>query len=151
MTVRAKGLDHVAIVVRDLEESIPLWRDALGLELTHVEEVPEQQVKTAIFGHGMGRVELICPTTPDSGVAKFLASRGEGLHHVCIEVEDIESAMESLRKAGAPLIDREPRPGAGGARVAFVHPKGMRGVLTELRQGPPDPAAPVSERSPRRP
>jgi methylmalonyl-CoA/ethylmalonyl-CoA epimerase len=136
MTVRAKGLDHVAIVVRDLEESIPLWRDALGLELTEVEEVPEQQVRTAIFGHGMGRVELICPTTPDSGVAKFLASRGEGLHHVCIEVEDIESAMDSLRKAGAPLIDQEPRPGAGGARVAFVHPKGMRGVLTELRQGP---------------
>ncbi|HZW89978.1 MAG TPA: VOC family protein, partial [Myxococcaceae bacterium] len=101
MTVRAKGLDHVAIVVRDLEESIPLWRDALGLELTHVEEVPEQSVRTAIFGHGMGRVELICPTTPDSGVAKFLASRGEGLHHVCIEVEDIESAMDSLRKAGA--------------------------------------------------
>jgi methylmalonyl-CoA/ethylmalonyl-CoA epimerase len=149
MTVRAKGLDHVAIVVRDLEESIPLWRDALGLELTEVEEVPEQQVKTAIFGHGMGRVELICPTTPDSGVAKFLASRGEGLHHVCIEVEDIESAMDSLRKAGAPLIDQEPRPGAGGARVAFVHPRGMRGVLTELRQGPPGPATPVS--GPRRP
>ena len=144
MTVRAKGLDHVAIVVRDLEESIPLWRDALGLELTEVEEVPEQQVRTAIFGHGMGRVELICPTTPDSGVAKFLASRGEGLHHVCIEVEDIESAMESLRKAGAPLIDREPRPGAGGARVAFVHPRGMRGVLTELRQGPPAGDDPVS-------
>jgi methylmalonyl-CoA/ethylmalonyl-CoA epimerase len=91
----------------------------------------------------MGRVELICPTTPDSGVAKFLASRGEGLHHVCIEVEDIEAAMDSLRKAGAPLIDREPRPGAGGARVAFVHPKGMRGVLTELREGPSEPE-PVS-------
>jgi methylmalonyl-CoA/ethylmalonyl-CoA epimerase len=151
MTVRAKGLDHVAIVVRDLEESIPLWRDALGLELTHVEEVPEQAVRTAIFGHGMGRVELICPTTQDSGIAKFLASRGEGLHHVCIEVEDIESAMDSLRKAGAPLIDEEPRPGAGGARVAFVHPKGMRGVLTELRQGPPGPAVPVSGGARRRP
>ena len=148
MTVHAKGLDHVAIVVRDLDESIRLWRDALGLELTHVEEVPEQLVRTAIFGHGMGRVELICPTTPDSGVAKFLASRGEGLHHVCIEVEDIESAMESLRKAGAPLIDREPRPGAGGARVAFVHPKGMRGVLTELREGPAGADAPISGRRP---
>ena len=141
MTVHAKGLDHVAIVVRDLDESIQLWRDALGLELAHVEEVPEQQVRTAIFGHGMGRVELISPTTADSGVARFLASRGEGLHHVCIEVEDIEAAMESLRKAGAPLIDKEPRPGAGGARVAFVHPKGMRGVLTELRQGPADGTA----------
>jgi methylmalonyl-CoA/ethylmalonyl-CoA epimerase len=148
MTVRAKGLDHVAIVVRDLEESIKLWRDALGLELTEIEEVPEQLVRTAIFGHGMGRVELISPTTPDSGVAKFLASRGEGLHHVCIEVEDIESAMESLRQAGAPLIDKEPRPGAGGARVAFVHPKGMRGVLTELREGPREAAPPVSGRRP---
>jgi len=148
MTVHAKGLDHVAIVVRDLEESIRLWRDALGLELTHVEEVPEQLVRTAIFGHGMGRVELISPTTSDSGVARFLATRGEGLHHVCIEVEDIESAMDSLRKAGAPLIDQEPRPGAGGARVAFVHPRGMRGVLTELRQGPPEPADPVSGRRP---
>jgi len=148
MTVHAKGLDHVAIVVRDLEESIRLWRDALGLELTHVEEVPEQQVRTAIFGHGMGRVELISPTTADSGVARFLATRGEGLHHVCIEVEDIESAMDSLRKAGAPLIDQEPRPGAGGARVAFVHPRGMRGVLTELRQGPAGPAHPVSGRRP---
>ena len=148
MTVRAKGLDHVAIVVRDLEESIKLWRDALGLELTEVEEVPEQQVRTAIFGHGMGRVELISPTTPDSGVAKFLASRGEGLHHVCIEVEDIESAMDSLRRAGAPLIDQAPRPGAGGARVAFVHPKGMRGVLTELREGPPGTGQPVSGRRP---
>jgi len=88
-------------------------------------------------GHGSGRVELICPTSPDTGVARFLEKRGEGMHHICIEVEDIESAMDSLRKAGAPLIDREPRPGAGGARVAFVHPKGMRGVLTELRQGPP--------------
>jgi methylmalonyl-CoA/ethylmalonyl-CoA epimerase len=137
MSVHAKGLDHVAIVVRDLEESIRLWRDALGLELEAVEEVPEQEVRTAIFGKGLGRVELISPTTADSGVAKFLEKRGEGLHHVCIEVEDIEAAMASLRKAGAPLIDAEPRPGAGGARVAFVHPKGMRGVLTELRQGPP--------------
>ena len=139
MSVKAKGLDHVAVVVRDLEAAIRLYRDTLGLELSAVEEVPEQAVRTAIFGTGMGRVELISPTTPDSGVARFLASRGEGLHHVCIEVEDIESAMDSLRKAGAPLIDKEPRPGAGGARVAFVHPKGMRGVLTELREGPRGP------------
>jgi len=151
MTVRAKGLDHVAIVVRDLEESIRLWRDALGLELTHVEEVPEQAVRTAIFGRGMGRVELISPTTSDSGVARFLASRGEGLHHVCIEVEDIEEAMESLRKAGAPLIDPRPRTGAGGARVAFVHPRGMRGVLTELRQGPGAETGPVGVSGSRRP
>ena len=136
MKVKAKGLDHVAIVVRDLDAAIRLYRDTLGLELTHVEEVPEQQVTTAIFGHGMGRVELICPTTKDSGVARFLEKRGEGLHHICVEVEDIEAAMAALRAAGAPLIDQAPKPGAGGARVAFVHPKGTHGVLTELREGP---------------
>ena len=98
--------------------------------------MPEQQVVTAIFGEGMGRVELICPTTGDSGVARFLQKRGEGLHHICLEVEDIEAALAALREKGAPLIDQEPRKGAGGARVAFIHPKGTHGVLIELRQGP---------------
>ena len=134
--MKALGLDHVAIAVKDLDAAIALYRDALGLELAHVEEVPEQQVRTAIFGEGMGRVELICPTTRDSGVAKFLEKRGEGLHHICIEVADIEAAMQALRDRGAPLIDPTPKPGAGGAKVAFVHPKGLHGVLVELRQGP---------------
>jgi methylmalonyl-CoA/ethylmalonyl-CoA epimerase len=140
MRVKARGLDHVAIVVRDLEAAIRLYRDTLGLELTQVEEVPEQQVKTAIFGEGMGRVELICPTTGDSGVAKYLEKRGEGLHHVCIEVDDLDAALATLRASGAPLVDETPKPGAGGARVAFVHPRGMRGVLTELREGPKGPS-----------
>ena len=136
MTVKAKGLDHVAIVVRDLEAAIRLYRDTLGLELTAVEEVPEQQVTTAIFGRGLGRVELICPTTVDSGVGRFLEKRGEGLHHICLEVEDLEGTLQALRDAGTPLIDEAPRPGAGGAKVAFIHPRGARGVLTELREGP---------------
>jgi methylmalonyl-CoA/ethylmalonyl-CoA epimerase len=138
MGVKAKGLDHVAIVVRDLEAAIRLYRDTLGLQLTQVEDVPEQHVTTAIFGHGMGRVELICPTTADSGVAKYLEKRGEGLHHICLEVEDLDAALAALRAAGAPLIDQAPKPGAGGARVAFVHPRGTHGVLTELREGPKD-------------
>ena len=137
MKVKAKGLDHVAIAVKDLDKATAFYRDVFGLELTEVEEVPEQQVKTAIFGHGMGRVELICTTVKDSGVARFLEKRGEGLHHICIEVEDIEAAMAELRAQGAPLIDQTPKPGAGGARVAFIHPKGTSGVLTELRQGLP--------------
>ena len=137
MTVKAKGLDHVAIAVKDLDRAIALYRDAFGLELAEVEEVPEQQVRTAIFGHGMGRIELICPTVNDSGVAKFLEKRGEGLHHICVEVEDIEAAMAALKEKGAPLIDQTPKPGAGGAKVAFIHPKGTHGVLVELRQGPP--------------
>lgn len=136
MNVKAKGLDHVAIAVKDLDKAIAVYRDALGLPLSEIEEVPEQQVKAAIFGHGMGRVELICPTTTDSGVARFLEKRGEGLHHICVEVEDIEAAMAALRAKGAPLIDEAPKPGAGGAKVAFIHPKGTGGVLIELRQGP---------------
>jgi methylmalonyl-CoA/ethylmalonyl-CoA epimerase len=136
MSVKAEGLDHVAIVVKDLEAAIRLYRDTLGLELTGVEEVPEQHVTTAIFGRGMGRVELICPTTKDSGVARYLEKRGEGLHHICLEVADLDGALAALREAGAPLIDQAPKPGAGGARVAFVHPRGTHGVLTELREGP---------------
>lgn len=137
MTVKAKGLDHVAIAVKDLDKAISVYRDALGLELAEIEDVPEQRVRTAIFGHGMGRVELICPTDSDNGVARFLEKRGEGLHHVCIEVEDIDAALASLKARGAPLIDETPKIGAGGARIAFIHPKGTAGVLTELRQGPP--------------
>ena len=135
--VKAKGLDHVAIVVKDLEAAIPIYRDALGLDLAEIEEVKEQQVRTAIFGHGLGRVELICPTTADSGVARFLQKRGEGLHHICLEVEDIDAALAALKARGAPLIDETPKIGAGGAKIAFIHPKGTAGVLTELRQGPP--------------
>jgi methylmalonyl-CoA/ethylmalonyl-CoA epimerase len=136
MNVKAKGLDHVAIAVKDLDKAIAHYRDVLGLELAEIEEVPEQQVRTAIFGHGAGRVELICPTSPDTGVARFLDKRGEGMHHICIEVEDIEATLATLRERGAPLIDQTPKPGAGGAKVAFVHPKGNHGVLVELRQGP---------------
>ena len=136
MSLKSQGLDHVAIAVKDLDAAIALYRDVLGLELAEIEEVPEQQVRTAIFGHGTGRIELICPTAPDTGVAKFLEKRGEGLHHICVEVPDIEAAMSALRERGAPLIDQTPKPGAGGAKVAFVHPKGLHGVLVELRQGP---------------
>jgi methylmalonyl-CoA/ethylmalonyl-CoA epimerase len=136
MNVKSKGLDHVAIAVKDLDKAISLYRDVLGLELAEIEEVPEQQVRTAIFGHGMGRVELICPTSTDTGVAKFLEKRGEGLHHICLEVDDIEATLAALKAKGAPLIDETPKPGAGGAKVAFIHPKGSHGVLVELRQGP---------------
>ncbi len=136
MKIKAKGLDHVAIAVKDLPRAIAVYRDALGLDLAEEEEVAEQQVRTAIFGRGMGRIELICPTTEDSGVARFLAKRGDGLHHLCIEVEDIDASLAQLKAQGAPLIDDSPKPGAGGARVAFIHPRGTGGVLIELRQGP---------------
>lgn len=131
-----KGLDHVAILVSDLDAAIALYRDVYGLELAEIEDVPTEKVRVAIFGHGAGRIELVSPSGSDSPMAKAIEKRGEGLHHVCIEVPDIEKAMAALRVQGAPLLDDKPRPGAGGARVAFVHPKGSRGVLVELRQGP---------------
>jgi len=142
------AIDHVAVAVHDLEAAIAYYRDTFGAEVTHREVVERDGVEEALLAVADSYIQLLTPVRDDSPVAKSLATRGEGLHHVCIEVEDIESAMESLRKAGAPLIDREPRPGAGGARVAFVHPKGMRGVLTELREGPAGADAPISGRRP---
>lgn len=135
-TTAPRSLDHVAIAVTDLDAAVALYRDVFGLPLAEIEEVPSEQLRVAIFGHGAGRIELMQPTSPSSSVAKFLEKRGEGLHHLCIEVEDLEAAMAELKRQGAPLLDEVPRPGAGGARVCFVHPKGARGVLVELRQGP---------------
>ncbi len=135
-TGKAKGLEHVAIAVKDLEVAVQYYVDVLGFAPPELEVVAEQKVRTAIFGHGMGRIELLCPTDPSSSVAKFLEKRGEGLHHVCIEVDDIVATLAELKAKGAQLLDETPKIGAGGAQVAFIHPKGAHGVLTELRQGP---------------
>ncbi len=129
------GLDHVAILVSDLDAAVKLYRDVYGLTLAEIEEVPTEKVRVAIFGRGLGRIELVCPTDPASPLARRIQEKGEGLHHVCLSVPDIEKAMASLEAQGAPLLDRKPRPGAGGSKVAFVHPKGSRGVLVELKQG----------------
>src|SRR5262249_40069394 len=97
---------------------------------------------------GGGRIELICPTVKNSGVAKFLEKRGEGLHHICVDVDDIVASMAELRARGAPLIDQEPKPGEGGSKVVFVHPKGTGGVLVELRQGARGEAKPLAKGAP---
>ncbi len=128
------GLDHVAILVSDLDAAVKLYRDTYGLHLDEIEEVPSEKVRVAIFGHGLGRIELVCPTDPESPLARRLRERGEGLHHVCLAVTDVRATMGQLAAAGAPLLDQVPRPGAGGSQVAFVHPKGSRGVLVELKQ-----------------
>jgi methylmalonyl-CoA/ethylmalonyl-CoA epimerase len=128
------SLDHVAIAVKNLDEAIKHYVEVLGFAPPEIEVVAEQKVTTAIFGHALGRIELICPTEPHSPVAKFLEKRGEGLHHICVEVEDIEAALRNLKMKGAQLVDEVPKIGAGGARIAFVHPKGAFGVLTELRE-----------------
>jgi len=126
-----KKIDHIAIVVRSIEEALKVYRDALGLPLAHVQEVPEQKVKIAFLPIGDCEIELVEPTAADSGVARFLEKRGEGLHHICFEVEDIEAALRDLAARGLRLIDKQPRQGATG-RVAFLHPKSAHGVLIEL-------------------
>jgi methylmalonyl-CoA epimerase len=128
-------MDHIAVVVRDLNEALSFYRDALGLEVDERREVPEEQVEVASFSLGETSIELVQPLGAESGVARFLEKRGEGLHHVCLTVEDIAAAMEQLRDAGADLITEEPRVGADGRRYAFIHPKSAHGVLLELYEG----------------
>jgi methylmalonyl-CoA/ethylmalonyl-CoA epimerase len=127
-------INHIAIVVPDLERGAQFWVQALGLDIAHVEDVPEQRVKVAFVPVGDSNIELLEPTDDQSGVARYLQKRGPGIHHLCLEVEDIEAALDGLRAAGIPLIDEEPRPGANGKKYAFVHPKGTGGVLVELYQ-----------------
>ncbi len=125
-------VDHIGIATRSIEESLKFWRDALGLEVKHAETVEEQGVNVAMLPAGEPRVELLEPTGPASPVAKFLEKRGPGIHHVAVRVDDIRAALARLKREGARLIDEEPRKGAGGCLVAFVHPSASGGVLLEL-------------------
>lgn len=124
-------IDHIGIIVRDIQQALEFYETALGLSLSQVVEVPDQKVEVAFLPVGESNIELVQPLTDDTGTAKFLEKRGEGIHHICLEVEDIEAALAQLKAHGAPLIDETPRPGAHG-RVAFIHPKGAHGVLLEL-------------------
>ena len=127
-------IDHVAIVVPELEAALAFWQEALGLNLEHTEEVPEQETAVAMLPVGDSEVELVMPTTESSGMAQYMAKRGPGLHHICFEVDDIEAALAELKAKGIRLINESSVAGAGGARVAFVHPKAAGGVLVELVQ-----------------
>jgi methylmalonyl-CoA/ethylmalonyl-CoA epimerase len=127
-------VDHLGIAVRSLDETLAFYRDALGLEVTEVETVLEQKVRVAIMPVGEVRVELLESTDPEGPVAKFIESRGEGLHHVAFRVDDLEATLAALAGAGVRLIDTKPRIGAGGAKIAFIHPKAGFGVLYELCQ-----------------
>jgi methylmalonyl-CoA/ethylmalonyl-CoA epimerase len=125
---------HIGIATKTLEEGLAVWRDVVGLQLDHTEEVSEQGVKVAMLALGDTHVELLEPTSSDSAVGKFLAKRGPGIHHIAIEVTDIHVALADLKNKGARLIDETPRIGAGGCLVAFVHPSATNGVLLELVQ-----------------
>jgi LAO/AO transport system kinase len=127
-------LDHLGIAVRSLEERIALYRDLLGLPLSGVEEVPGEGVRVAFLPAGRTRIELLEPSSPQSAVGRFLEKRGEGIHHVCFEVEDLARALDRLKRAGLEVAGPGERPGAEGSRVAFLHPRGTGGVLLELRE-----------------
>jgi len=126
-----KKINHIGIVVHSIEEALQVYEGALGIELTDIEKVPEQAVRVAFLPVGESEIELLEPLTANSGVARFLEKRGEGVHHICLEVEDIEAALQDLAAKGVRLIDEQPRQGAHG-RVAFLHPKSTHGVLIEL-------------------
>ena len=126
-----KKINHVAIVVEDIDSALGFWRDVLGLELDHIEEVPSQASKVAFIPLGDSEVELVEPIDPDSGLSKYLEKRGEGLHHLCLEVEDIEGMLASLKEKGARLINETPLE-LPGRKMAFIHPKTANGVLIEL-------------------
>jgi len=125
-------IDHIAVVVQDLDTALRFYRDALGLDVIERRKVPEEQVEVASLSLGASSIELVQPLDTESGVARFLEKRGEGLHHICLTVEDITPAMERLRDAGGELISEEPRVGADGRRYAFIHPQSAHGVLLEL-------------------
>ncbi|HDD55917.1 MAG TPA: methylmalonyl-CoA epimerase [Chloroflexi bacterium] len=131
-----KRLDHVAVLVPDLEEALAFWQDQFGLLLDHVETVSSMAVKIAFLPLGESEIELVQPLSEDSGLAKFLAKRGPGLHHICIEVEDIAAKLADLRSRGVRLIDEDPMLMDDGRQLAFIHPQSTGGVLLELYELP---------------
>lgn len=127
-------IDHLGIATNGLDEALKFWRGALGLELKDTETVEEQKVRVAMLPVGESRIELLEPTSEDSPIAKFLQKRGAGIHHIAVRVDDIRDTLSRLKREGMRLIDEEPRIGAGGCLVAFVHPSSTNGVLLELVQ-----------------
>jgi methylmalonyl-CoA/ethylmalonyl-CoA epimerase len=127
-----KSINHVAVVVDDMEKALSFWRDALGMQLHELRDVPAEKSQVAFLPLAGSEVELVTPTTDDSGIAKYLAKRGPGMHHLCLEVDDIVGMLAQLQAKGVRLINEEPRVAADGKRYAFIHPESTSGVLVEL-------------------
>src|SRR6266487_5278164 len=129
-----RRIDHVAIIVRNIEQALVFYRDTLGITPSEIKEVPTEEVRIAFLpmgGPGGSEIELIEPTTPDSSLTRFLEKRGEGLHHICLEVDNIDATLAEMQEKGAPVLDKQPRLAAEG-RAIFIHPNGTNGVLLEL-------------------
>jgi methylmalonyl-CoA/ethylmalonyl-CoA epimerase len=129
--LKVKKINHIAIAVDNIEAMLPFWQEALGLSVDHIEEVPSQKARVAFLPVGDGEVELVQPTDPATGMAKFLKEKGPGMHHLCLEVENIDQALEELKAKGVGLIN-EAAQILPGRKMAFVHPKSTGGVLVEL-------------------
>ena len=125
---------HLGIAVKDLDAAVHLWKDVLGFPFAGTDEVPEQKVKVAMFPVGESRIELLAATAPDSPIARHIEKKGEGIQHVAFAVKDLEAALAELKARGVALIDEKPRIGAGGHKIAFLHPKSTGGLLVELTQ-----------------
>ncbi|MCI0709934.1 MAG: methylmalonyl-CoA epimerase [Chloroflexi bacterium] len=129
-------INHLAIVVEQLDDALKFWRDALGLELTATEENPEENVNIGFLKIGESSIELLEPTNKESGIGKYLASKGPGMHHICLEVDDIRAAMDRLRDHNIEFINDEPKTREDGIKYCFIHPKSAFGVLVELYELP---------------
>lgn len=130
--MKVKHIDHIGIAVKGIEQAGKFYTDILGLKIENVENVADQKVNVAFIPITDSEVELLESTEPDGPVAKYISARGEGVQHIAFRVEDIDKALEELKEKGVRLIDQVPRKGAGGARIAFIHPKETNGVLVEI-------------------
>lgn len=130
--MKIKQIEHIGIAVKSLDEAIPYWENVLGLKCYKIEEVVDQMVKTAFFKVGEVKIELLEATSPESSVAKFIESRGQGVHHIAFAVDGVANALTEVESKGIAIIDKAPRKGADGLNIAFLHPKSTMSVLTEL-------------------
>lgn len=131
-----KRIDHIGIAVKSLEESMPFYKNVLGLTFLGIEEVPSQKVRVAMFSVGESRIELLEPTSEESPIAKAIEKRGQGIHHIAYSVDSAEEEIDSMKSRSIRMIDNTPREGAGGTRIAFIHPAASGKVLTELCEHP---------------
>ena len=129
-------IDHIAVLVDNLESTLSFWRDALGMDLSHIQDVQAENAQIAFLPTGDSEIELVRPTTSDSGLARYLEKRGPGMHHICLEVDDIEGMLVQLKEKGIQLINESPRVGERGKKYAFIHPKSANGVMVELYELP---------------
>lgn len=131
-----KRIDHIAVVTNNIEGALKFWRDALGMEISHMEDVPSENAQVAFIPAGASDIELVKPATADSGLGRYLEKRGPGMHHICLEVDDLVAMLNQLKEKGVQLIHETPVSGSDGKKYAFIHPKSSMGVLVELYELP---------------